>query len=61
MVLGISSVLPMNIFVKFGLALMVYFSLVGLAIWKRPDLIGVTQEDIRNFIGQVILSFKVKA
>jgi O-antigen/teichoic acid export membrane protein len=61
MVFGISGVFFMNLFAKFGLALIVYFSMASFAVWKRPDLAGVTQEDIRNFIGQVMRFCKVKA
>ena len=59
-VIALGEVLPINMFFQFGIALLVYFSMVGWCVWRNPQLAGITHEDVRGFSEQIKRVLKIK-
>ena len=59
-VIALGEVLPINMFFQFGIALLVYFSMVGWFVWRNPQLAGMTLEDFRGFSEQLKRALKIK-
>jgi hypothetical protein len=45
---------PLNFFIEGGLALVVYWGLLGIIIWFIPGVTGVSRQEIKNYLFKLI-------
>ena len=50
----INSFIAINLFLKFGFALLLYGGFTGMMIWWMPGVAGTSREEIKRFVFQFI-------
>ncbi|MDC1153637.1 hypothetical protein OAT06_06500 [Nitrospinaceae bacterium] len=55
---SVSDALSLNIVLKFGLSLFIYFVLIGFYLWNYPGIAGLTRAEIKNLLIHGIQFFK---